>query len=55
MIKLSNDGKNIKLEYDSHTDDDSDELFQDTLEDSTLSLSGAGIRITIKIIQWITY
>ena len=53
LIKLSNDEKSIKPEYDS--DDDSGELFQDTLEDSTLSLSGAGIRVTNKIIQWITY
>ena len=55
LIKLSNDKKSIKPEYDSHTDDDSGELFQDTSEDSTLSLSGAGIRVYNKIIHWITY
>ena len=41
--------------YDSHTVDDSGELFQDTLKDSTLSLSGAGIRVNNKIFQSIIY
>ena len=35
LIKLLNDEKSIKPEYDSHTDDHSGELFQDTLENST--------------------
>ena len=57
LIKLSNDEKSIRDEYDSHSDDDSGELFQDTLQDSRLSLSGGGggIPISNKIIQWITY
>ena len=53
LIKLSNEEKSLKPEYDS--DDDSGELFQDTMENSTLSLSGAGIRVSNKVIKWITY
>ena len=49
LIKLSSDEKSIKHEYDSHTDDDSDELIQDRLNDSILSLSGARIRVTYKL------
>ena len=38
LIKLSSDEKSIKHEYDSHTDDDSGEVLQYTLQDSALFL-----------------
>ena len=56
MIKLSSHEKSVKDEYESHTDDDHSEIFEDTLQDSRLSLSGGGrIPVTNKIIKWIIY
>ena len=55
MIKLVNDGRSKKIEYDSYGNDDGVENFQDTLQDSTMSSSGAGFRVINKIFPWITY
>ena len=38
LIKLLSNEKSIKDEYDSHNDDGSGELFQDTLQDMLLIL-----------------
>ena len=55
LIKLLSQEKINKHDYESLSDEDGAETFQDTVLDSAMSSSGRGIRVTNEIISWNIY